>query len=194
MSPNSDTSQNLKPPQTIVARRRHEITLYKKAMSSPVGSSSTSKCATCGTDASKRCAGCMDAPEYESGDSTDIMYCSRDCQKSHWASHKIQCKGLQQRKKLLRAAIVLKAALLIYREATYDIDLTKVDFEGGTLRLFQKQRPITAQSNRGPFPSHLVANNKYKEAVLAHNSCTTAMALLGRLTRKLLQREYEHKA
>lgn len=95
---------------------------------------------------------------------------------------------LQQRKKLLRAAKILKAALLTYREATYDVDLTGVHYENGVLLLHQNQRSISTRAKQGPFPNHLVANTQHKEAVLAHNSCTTAMALLGRLTRKLLQR------
>ncbi|RYP59344.1 hypothetical protein DL771_010909 [Monosporascus sp. 5C6A] len=94
---------------------------------------------------------------------------------------------MQQRKKLLRAAMILKAALLTYREAVYDIDLTKIEFQDGVLYLYQNQRSVTARSRRGPFPSHLTTNIEHKEAALANNQCTTAMALLGRLTRKLLQ-------
>lgn len=134
-----------------------------------------------------RCSGCIGAPEYESGDGPNTAYCDRDCQREHWNSHKAQCKMLQQRKKLLRAAKILKAALLTYREATYDVDLTGVHYKNGVLLLHQNQRSISTRAKRGPFPNHLVANTQHKEAVLAHNSCTTAMALLGRLTRKLLQ-------
>ncbi|KAL2871593.1 uncharacterized protein BJX67DRAFT_166591 [Aspergillus lucknowensis] len=45
---------------------------------------------------------------------------------------------------------------------------------------------MTASCIRGPFPDHLTTNAKYKQAALTVNQCTTAMALLGRLTRKLL--------
>lgn len=160
-----------------------------QVMDTSVGSTSASRCACCGSDASMRCSGCIGAPEYEDGDGPNTTYCNRDCQREHWNSHKAQCKILQQRKKLLRAAQILKAALLTFREATYDIDLTGVHYESGTLWLHQKQRSISTRSKRGPFPNHLVANVQHKEAVLAHNSCTTAMSLLGRMTRKLLQRE-----
>lgn len=154
-----------------------------------VGLTSESRCASCGSNASTRCAGCIGAPEYESGDAANTAYCDSDCQKAHWNVHKAHCKILQQRKKLLRAAKILKAALMTYRETSYDIDLTSVKYEDGVLWLQQKRRSISIRCKRGPFPNHLVDSVQHKEAILAHNSCTTAMALLGRLTRKLLKGE-----
>ena len=90
---------------------------------------------------------------------------------------------------LLRAAKILKAALLTYREIVYDIDLTKIQYQDGVLYLHQNQRPITVPSKRGLFPAHLTTDVHHKEAALANNQCTTAMALLGRLTPKLLEGE-----
>jgi hypothetical protein len=75
----------------------------------------------------------------------------------------------------------------------YDVDLTKIGFQGGVLCLNQSQRPITARSKRGLFPDHLTTNIEHKEAALANNQCTMAMALLGRLTRKLLKGETSPK-
>ena len=71
----------------------------------------------------------------------------------------------------------------------YDVDLTKIELQDGVLCLYQNQRPITARSKRGLFPGHLTTNIEHREAALANNQCTTAMALLGRLTRKLLEGE-----
>lgn len=144
------------------------------------------ECGSCGIGAIMKCVGCMDAPEYQPGDSVRSVYCNRDCQKGHWQKHKANCRALGQRKKLLRTANTLKAALLTYREVVYDVDLTKIEFHGGVLCLHQNQRAITAPSKRGLFPDHLTTNIEYKEAALVNNQCTTAMALLGPLTRKLL--------
>jgi hypothetical protein len=131
----------------------------------------------------------MDAPEYQPGDSVGIVYCNRDCQQGHWSDHKAHCRALGQRKKLLRAAKILKAALLTYREVVYDVDLTKIESRDGVLYLHQNLRLDAAQSKRGPFPDHLTTNIEHKGAALANNQCTTAMALLGRLTWKLLKGE-----
>ena len=145
------------------------------------------QCVNCGTDAKLWCSLCKDAPEYQPGDSVGSVYCNRECQKAHWSSHKVHCRALGQRKKLLRTANILKAALLTYREVVYDVDLTKIEFKDGVLCL--NQRSITTRSKRGLFPGHLTTNIEHKEAALANNQCTTAMALLGRLTRKLLEGE-----
>jgi hypothetical protein len=147
------------------------------------------ECGSCGTGATMKCVGCMDAPEYQPGDCVGSVYCNRDCQKAHWPEHKANCRTLGQRKKLLRTANILKAAILTYREVVYDVDLTKIEFNEGVLCLYQNRRAITALAKRGLFPDHLTTNIEYKEAALANNQCTTAMALLGPLTRKLLQGE-----
>ncbi|CZR53705.1 uncharacterized protein PAC_03585 [Phialocephala subalpina] len=144
------------------------------------------QCANCLTDAIMRCVGCMDAPEYQPGNSVGIVYCGRYCQKGHWSNHKAHCCAFGNRRKLLRTASILKAALLTYEEVVYDVDLTKIELQDGVLCLHQNLRSITARAKRGPFPSHLTTNVEHKEAALANNQCTTAMALLGRLTRKLL--------
>ena len=136
-----------------------------------------------------KCVSCIGAPEYQPKDSVGSIYCNRDCQKAHWANHKAHCRALGQRKRLFRTANILKAALLIYREVVYDIDLTNIEFPDGVLYLHQNQRPITTPSKRGLFPAHFTTHVDYKEAGLANNQCTTAMALLGRLARKLLEGE-----
>jgi len=116
----------------------------------------------------------MEAPEYQPGDSIGSVYCSR---------------ALQHRKKLFRTANILKAALLTYREVEYDIDLTKIELQNEVLYLHQNQRFISARAKRGLFPEHLTTNIEHRKAALANNQCTMAMALLGRLTRKLLEGE-----
>jgi hypothetical protein len=152
-----------------------------------MASESLSKCARCASEASLRCTGCLHAPEYLPGDAASTIYCSRECQKEHWQIHGGRCLNLQRRKKLLRAARLLKASLITFREVLYDVGLLKVELRDGALKLHQKPRSLSTLKSRSLFPDHLTSTREHKEAALAHNSCTTAMALLGRLTRKLLQ-------
>lgn len=140
-------------------------------------------CNTCDKPATKRCAGCKDAPDYLPGDALDTFYCDRDCQKKARETHKDRCRNLSRRIALLRAAKILKTALLTYREMVYDLDLTHIESKDGILRLHQIPR---TRRMRCVFPGHLTNNIEHKEAALLANQCTTAMALLGRLTHKLL--------
>lgn len=140
-------------------------------------------CATCDRPATMRCAGCKDAPDYLPGDALDTFYCDRDCQIKTRETHKNRCRNLSRRIALHRAAKILKTALLAYREMVYDLNLTHIESKDGILRLHQmpKTRPM-----RCVFPGHLTNSIEHKEAALLVNQCTTAMVLLGRLTRKLL--------
>ncbi|RAL03368.1 zinc finger MYND domain-containing protein [Aspergillus ibericus CBS 121593] len=151
-----------------------------------MASTSVTECAHCGAAATLQCAGCRDAPEYQPGDAGGVHYCGRDCQISHWPSHKSRCINLRRRRKLLRTALILKAALLTYREMVYDIPLTKIERRDGTLYLHQRPRAPTTVFQPGPFPDHLTTHVEHREAALTVNQCTLAMALLGPLTRKLL--------
>lgn len=144
-------------------------------------------CANCGSEAEMRCVGCLEAPEYHPSDAARTCYCSRTCQIQHWPQHKAPCRALGRRMRLLRAAQISKAALLTYREVFYDIDLQKIEVQDGALCLFQHLRPISTRTKIVRFPAHLTTNNEFRDAALANNQCTLAMALLGRLVQKLLK-------
>jgi hypothetical protein len=145
---------------------------------------SLTNCANCGTPASIRCTGCADAPEYDSSEAVGAAYCNRGCQTTHWPNHKSQCNAMQKRKKLLRIATILKKTLLAYRECVFDLDIERIEFQKGSLCLQMgsaQDRPYHTH-----FPNHLTTKLEYKEAALACNQCTLAMALLGPLARHLL--------
>jgi hypothetical protein len=160
---------------------------YKHPKSKPEVAPKPTKCAGCGKKASTKCSGCENSPEYQPGDSHDVFYCSKDCQKKHWPTHKDRCKAMQQRKKLLRCAQLLKEAFLAFRDVLFDLHLTGITLRKGTVYLNQNPLLSFDRSKRFPFPDHLTSNVEHKEAALTRNQCTTAMALLGPLTRKLLK-------
>lgn len=133
-----------------------------------------------------RCEGCLNAPEHHPTDAINTFYCSRTCQTQHWPQHKVHCRTLKRRIKLLRAAHLCKAALRTYRAVFYDMDLEKVELQDGTLCLHQRLRSMSARTKIIRFPEHLTTNVEHREAALLNNQCTLAMALLGRMVLKLL--------
>jgi hypothetical protein len=90
---------------------------------------------------------------------------------------------MRKRKKLLRIAMLLKATLLAYRECAFDLDLERIEFQEGVLRLYGYIREDPGHTN---FPNHLTANVEFKEAALTKDRGVLAMALLAPLTRHLL--------
>lgn len=150
--------------------------------SSNTGPATNTSCQNCKRPATTKCQGCLAAPEYTTSSFISISYCDKACQIAHWPSHKTQCLVAQKRKKLLRAATLLKSTLLAHRECAFDVQLSKVDFRDGNLYLHQN----TKRRKLHQFPDHLVTEKEYKEAALANNQCTLAMALLGPLTRALV--------
>ncbi|KAF8123514.1 hypothetical protein K438DRAFT_2034723 [Mycena galopus ATCC 62051] len=140
------------------------------------------QCANCRIPASLQCTRCRDAPEYKLGDAISVVYCSPECQRSDWQAHKSSCATLGRRKKLFRVATMLKATLLTYRAAFYDIPLAKVEVHDDVLYLYRSP----SKYGHKPFPEDVTANVAHREAALTHNQCTLARALLGPLARKLL--------
>ncbi|KAI3336997.1 hypothetical protein HD806DRAFT_24127 [Xylariaceae sp. AK1471] len=145
-----------------------------------------SKCGGCGRSASLRCMGCLNTPMHDGNSMAITAYCSRDCQVSQWPAHKAPCNIMQKRKKLLRVSQLLKATVLTYRDCAFDLDITKIKLRGGTLYMSQNRLPNPRRPYHSPFPSGLTDKVEFKEAALANNQCSLAMALLGPLTRHLL--------
>src|SRR5271170_3024558 len=69
-------------------------------------------CTRCQRPTMNRC-GCLGAPVYDGCVSKPTFYCSPGCQKADWCQHKSECRKLQARKTLGRAALLLQA--IIYR-------------------------------------------------------------------------------
>ncbi|KAK0654959.1 hypothetical protein B0T16DRAFT_486650 [Cercophora newfieldiana] len=80
-----------------------------ESKSSPPGRGS---CSACSKEATNSCAGCLNAPAYDNEQAPHrTFYCGSQCQKAHWKTHKIECKLLQTRRAVHRAAAVLDALI-----------------------------------------------------------------------------------
>ena len=116
-----------------------------------------------------------------------------------WRSHKVcrfhlrtrvpawRCYEYRKRLQRLPGSPLARSqdSLQVHAETEKTVQSTQsnaVYIQGGSLR-YRLNKTDTAQTKCRPFPSHLTANKEHKEAALAHNSRTTVVALLGRLTR-----------
>ncbi|KAF2845061.1 hypothetical protein T440DRAFT_502704 [Plenodomus tracheiphilus IPT5] len=140
-------------------------------------------CYLCGKPASK-CSGCISSEFSRS-------YCSKQCQKQDWPSHKSFCKDHQLEEVLKKAATVASIAYLRFRKNTWDIPIVKVDVEEGVLTI---HREYDSMDNYFvPFPKRLMASEDKKETrrnmnqVLCAFVCEEGLAWMHNTLAGLLQ-------
>ena len=95
---------------------------------------------------------------------------------------------MKLRTKIHRVATLLKAVMLAYREVVYDMDITDITSKEGMFRFIQISHKGHNCLHRvhAPFPNNITSNLEHKEVALLFNQGTAAMALLSRLTKRLL--------
>jgi hypothetical protein len=74
-------------PDQIEARKAHDIRVFDEAIADLTRQEA---CAYCGEDGQKRCSRCK-----------AVKYCSKGCQRTHWAEHKITCKKSTKTKRFV---------------------------------------------------------------------------------------------
>lgn len=111
-------------------RRQQPRPLFIMASAdSDVSPSPRARCSSCSKESRIKlnsCAGCLNAPSY-GGDvpRPAVYYCSAQCQRSHWRTHKTECKVLQTRRCIHRAALVLGSFVGIV-EAKGDMSMARL--------------------------------------------------------------------
>lgn len=141
-------------------------------------------CTRCQRPTVKRCTGCVEAPAYDKCVSKPAFYCSRECQEADWGQHKSECRKLQARKTLGRAALLLQAIIYRIRLHASPFWFKSVRIEGSTISLdgfqFDSQRQLK------PFPVSLDGDRSLFDAVLMYMGCTEAMMYLHSFAKELL--------
>ncbi|KAI1329467.1 hypothetical protein F5Y16DRAFT_417855 [Xylariaceae sp. FL0255] len=140
---------------------------------------STWQCDACSPSESKS------IPEYTPGDVGITYYCSLDCLEIDRLQHEPHCELRRKRQRLYRAAEVFQFVLLAYRECIFDMDITRIDYRDGELRLHRLRPSASPRLPFGPFPP-LMDSVILRMATLASGQCGTMLALLGRLSEFLL--------
>ncbi|PVH81728.1 hypothetical protein DL98DRAFT_571074 [Cadophora sp. DSE1049] len=148
----------------------------------------STKCTHCAKIALKQCGGCKGSPSYVGPQTSDTFYCDPECQKANWIQHKRQCKRLQTRIRLHRAAGLLEEIMKRVRKHAYPIVFRELRFEGKHVHLDGYQ-PIKRDAERQlkPAPFSLTdADPRLLEAALMYMSYKEAMRYLARLAQALL--------
>ena len=122
------------------------------------------------------CGACSRSLNAEGAEAKPTRYCSPNCQKKNWSSHKISCKESQARKVLYRAADTAQALFYVWREIVFDILIAKVEKKGKELVLYEGV--YGASDCFVPFPDSLIPDENDKKAVLAYLACGDAYGYL----------------
>jgi MYND finger protein len=144
-------------------------------------------CIHCRSPTAKRCTGCLGAPDYDNKPSVSTFYCSFECQKADWPRHRIECRKLQARKSLSRAASLLQAIVYKIRMHATTLEITSVHVEGTTVYLNGPlPNPFCSQQLK-PFPVHLFKDQAILESALVYTACMDAMVFLYSFAMEMLR-------
>ena len=144
-------------------------------------------CTRCQRPTTNRCTGCLGAPVYDECVSKPTFYCSPGCQKADWRQHKSECRKLQARKTLGRAALLLQAIIYRIRLHASPLRFKSARIEGSIIYLEGFQVDILdTQRQLKPFPVCLNGDRSPLEAVLVYMGCMEAMMYLHSFAKELL--------
>ena len=167
----------------------------------------TRRCAACGEacNGTLQCSGCL-LPE-DTGVASSTAYCNPDCQRSHWAVHRIGCC---QTRSFKRASDifddVFRYALAVTHNPTYTITSIRVD--NGVLLAEcngEYTTPTFMAAANGavgisdlhmgptpwrPFPAEVASTADEATAVMLHQQCTRPLASARGLFEMMFGRKY----
>jgi hypothetical protein len=147
----------------------------------------SSACARCQRPTINRCTGCLGAPVYDECVSKPTFYCSPVCQKADWGQHKSECRKLQARKALGRAALLLQAIFYRVRLHASPLRFESIRIEGSIVSLNRFQFDgLDTQRQLKPFPICLDGDRGVFEAVLMYMGCMEAMMYLYSFAKEFL--------
>ena len=143
-------------------------------------------CARCQRSTTNRCTGCLEAPIYDDSVSYSTFYCGLACQRADWVQHKEECRKLQARKTLGRAALLLQAIIYQIRLRAFPLQFKSVRIEDSTIYLDGVHAGGTIdQRCLKAFPIHSGIDQGLFEAVLVYQGCTEAMMYLYSFAKEL---------
>lgn len=149
-------------------------------------------CSRCSTPTSNRCGGCSGAPVYNHNPVPHTFYCSNDCQRAGWDRHKRECKALQARKSLVRAATILQEIMYRIRKNAYPITVSSVQHDAGRIAINSPEEEDPDRSpGLQPFPADLVKDADLLRPICLHACGVEAKIYLSSFVPDLLHGKLE---
>jgi hypothetical protein len=149
------------------------------------------ECASCDTaPATKWCAGCELPADV--GKPFATMYCSAECQKKHWPTHRPFCRQIQQ---LVRGVSIFDEVFRHWRTITYPRKYTvtsiTVDQGMAVARVRSSSTSPTMKDDSWVrFPTELAPSPDVATAVLMHNMCNTPVGDVKPFLEMFISREF----
>ena len=142
------------------------------------------KCSSCSKTASLTCKACRAMPNAIDGQISSTWYCGPECQKADWIEHKPQCKALQARQALYRAAVTAKKIFYTYQKKTFMWSPEKFEKIGTSWFILPKVHTSTSQLV--PFPYENFPDAHDQEALLTYQNCNTAVSQMHNVIKTFL--------
>jgi hypothetical protein len=149
-------------------------------------SSTSDHCAACDkVNATMNCGACQIA----SGDGVafSTAYCSQDCQKKHWPTHKTVCKEVQQ---LARAVGMFNDIFHHFLGLTYpeETKLQSITRQGDMVVAKDAGIRVDKVTDTARFPAELAETPALADAVLMFSQCVTTLREARPLVEMLIRR------
>lgn len=162
------------------------------------------KCANCGNSDKEleRCTGCLVDEDWAY---LAVAYCSKECQKAHWKTHKDVCRD---RMRLARACSVARSLSQQFQMRTFDYAYAEIKVEDGTMLLREfseghsKQRDVTIipDAFKGGFifrqpPQNVcgpdsIDSEDYDRAIIQYSGCHEHTSVQWPFIGMFLEREF----
>ena len=143
------------------------------------------QCSHCSKTATHTCKACKAMPNATDGKISSAWYCGADCQKAHWAVHKILCKDAQMRQALYRAGSLARQIFYLYAKTSFMWNPGRIEKIGTTWLIHPAL--YTGTSQLVPFPYALFPDLLEQEALLTHQSCNNAVSEMHNVVEVLLR-------